>query len=133
MLKITKNFTLAEMTHTNVPLPNKPDTQQLLNLCWGCHVILQPIRDFAKCPITITSGFRSKDVNVWVGGVSNSQHLSGCAADCVVAESKMDDVLDFITLSLPFDQLLVGKSFFHVSWVPFGSPRKQRINNYYDY
>lgn len=91
------------------------------------------MRDYARCPITITSGFRSPDVNMAVGGVSSSQHLDGCAADCVVPPSVMADVLDYITRNLPFDQLLIGKSFFHVSWSPFRTPRRQRIDNFYNY
>ena len=133
MLRITSNFTLAEMTRTRQPLPNNPNTQQIINICWGCHQILQPMRDYAKCPITITSAFRSPDVNKAVGGVSSSQHLDGCAADCVVPPSVMADVVDFITRNLPFDQLLIGKSFFHVSWSPFRTPRRQRIDNFYNH
>jgi uncharacterized protein YcbK (DUF882 family) len=42
---------------------------------------LQELRDLAKCPITITSGFRCSEYNRKVGGVANSRHKSGEAAD----------------------------------------------------
>lgn len=133
MCRITSNFTLAELTFTRQPLPNTPSKLVIINLCWGCHQVLQPLRNHIGVPITITSGYRSAEVNKAVGGVPSSQHLDGCAADCVVPSSVFTKALDYITRYLPFDQLLVGKSFFHVSWKPFGIPRRQRIDNYYNY
>ena len=133
MCKITSNFTLAEMIFTRQPLPNSPSRLVVINLCWGCHKILQPLRDHIGMPITITSGYRSSEVNKAVGGVSSSQHLYGCAADCVVPSAVFAKAINYITRYLPFDQLLIGKSFFHVSWNPFGIPRRQRIDNYYSY
>lgn len=133
MSKITSNFTLAEMIFTRQPLPNTPSNLVIINLCWGCHQILQPLRNHIGVPVTITSGFRSAAVNKAVGGVPTSQHLDGCAADCVVSSDMFNKAIDYITRNLPFDQLLIGKSFFHVSWTPFGIPRRQRIDNYYNY
>ena len=120
MSKITSNFTLAEMIFTRQPLPNSPSNLVIINLCWGCHQILQPLRNHIGVPITITSGYRSAEVNKAVGGVPSSQHLDGCAADCVVPSAVFNKAIDYITRNLPFDQLLIGKSFFHVSWRPFG-------------
>ena len=119
------------MTYTKQPLPNAPCTMVIINLCWGVHQILQPLRNYLGVPITITSGYRSAEVNKAVGGVPSSQHLTGCAADCVVPSAVFSKAIDYITRNLPFDQLLIGKSFFHVSWTPFGIPRRQRIDNYY--
>lgn len=133
MSKISSNFSLAEMIRTSQPYGNRPDISATINICYGVHKILQPLRDHIQCPITITSGFRCQQVNKAVGGKSNSQHLTGCAADCVVPNSVRDKAVDYITRFLPFDQLLIGKSFFHVSWTVDKTPRRQRIDNYYDY
>ena len=133
MLKITNNLSLAELTFTKQPLPNSPSTFVIINLCWGVHQVLQPLRNHLGVPITITSGYRSAEVNKAVGGVPSSQHLTGCAADCVVSSAVFNKAIDYITRNLPFDQLLIGKSFFHVSWTPFGIPRRQRIDNFYNY
>ena len=133
MSKISKNFSLAEMIRTSQPFGNRPDISATINICYGVHRILQPLRDHIKLPITVTSGYRSQAVNKAVGGVSTSQHLSGCAADCVVPDSVRNEAIDYITRFLPFDQLLIGKSFFHVSWTIDKVPRRQRIDNYYNY
>ena len=43
--------------------------------------ILDRIRDSLGVPVYITSGFRCPSHNASVGGVANSQHLDGTAAD----------------------------------------------------
>ena len=42
---------------------------------------LQVLRDFVGKSITINSGYRSPSYNKKIGGVSNSQHVKGFAAD----------------------------------------------------
>ncbi len=42
---------------------------------------LQVLRDVVGVPISLTSGYRSPEHNASVGGVSNSQHVQGVAAD----------------------------------------------------
>ena len=45
---------------------------------------LQKVRDACGRPITINSGWRSKQHNSEVGGASSSQHLTGKAVDVVI-------------------------------------------------
>jgi len=45
-------------------------------------------------PVTVTSGTRCKEYNRLVGGVSKSRHLTGEAADVVVAERHPLEVAD---------------------------------------
>ena len=91
-----------------------------------------PVLDFKNKAVSFET-VDSAAVNKAVGGVPTSQHLEGCAADCVVPSDVFNKAIDYITRNLPFDQLLIGKSFFHVSWRPFGIPRRQRIDNFYNY
>ena len=42
-------------------------------------------------PVVVNSGFRCGRHNAEVGGVSNSRHLIGCAADVRPAEGSMED------------------------------------------
>jgi len=48
---------------------------------------LQRLRDFINLPIYIESGYRCKKHNSNVGGVVNSQHLLGKAADIMVKKN----------------------------------------------
>ena len=51
------------------------------NLQHLCIHVLQPLRDAIGRPVYITSGYRSAKLNARVGGVPNSYHLRGLAAD----------------------------------------------------
>lgn len=54
--------------------------------------ILQYLRDFVVCgPIYISSFVRSSETNNAVGGVANSDHLTGCAVD--IRTNEMSDGL----------------------------------------
>ena len=79
--KLTPHFTLDEMTVTKTGLSNIPNVEQVNQLRILCRDILEPLREKIGQPIIISSAFRSSAVNRAVGGVSNSQHLIGQAAD----------------------------------------------------
>ena len=84
--------------------------------------VLDPVRDMVNAPIIITSGYRCPQVNRLVGGVDNSQHMSGCAADFHVmgfTPSMMYEVFLYIFNTLEYDQLIYyrSKNIIHVSYV----------------
>jgi len=60
------------------------------------HVLkLQTLRDFFNKQVTITSGYRCKNHNKNVGGVSYSQHPLGTATDIKVKDISPDKVADY--------------------------------------
>lgn len=74
-------FNFREMCKTSHDVDNYPRTMaQVQNICVLVD-FLDMIRDEFGDPIVINSGYRSKDVNKAVGGVQNSLHLQGRAAD----------------------------------------------------
>ena len=133
MIKISKHFSLEELCRTSQPYENTPNTQQVINLCFGVHNILEPLRNLLEKPIIINSGFRSKKVNEAVGGVSNSQHLQGLAADIRVSPADIPRVFYILKALKHCDQVLGGRSFVHISWKVDSSPRQEYIQNYYNY
>ena len=81
-LKLSQNFTLAELVATSHPrLQDTPTLAVIQNLQKLCVLVLQPLRDAIGRPVYINSGYRSKRLNARVGGVLNSRHLQGKAAD----------------------------------------------------
>ena len=85
MTRLTKNFTLEELTTSytakRLHIDNTPDDLAKKKLRLLCEKILQPLRDAWGEPIVVGSGYRCRMVNAKVGGVANSDHLYGCAAD----------------------------------------------------
>lgn len=86
--------------------------------------ILQYLRDFVVCgPIYISSFVRSPETNAVVGGVSNSDHLKGCAVDIRTNEmpdgmvrnvlSRLNKFRDFGLVR--FVQYNSDKSYIHIS------------------
>lgn len=131
------HFTLAELTRSRTAvkygIPNEPNGEQLDNLQALCDNVLEPARVVWDEPIEVTSAFRSPEVNRRVGGVQNSQHLLGQAADIRVRSPMETKLLGetIIRMRLPFDQLIFeGEShdetscgWLHVSYRP--NPRRE--------
>ncbi len=82
VMKLSRNFTLEEMVATSHrKLQDTPTLEVVQNLQKLCVLVLQPLRDTIGSPVYINSGYRSKRLNARVGGVPNSRHLQGKAAD----------------------------------------------------
>ena len=132
MIKLSRNFNLDEFLNLKKYPYNEIPTQCLVNLQFGVATILQPLRDALGCPIIINSGYRCPQVNKLVGGVANSQHMSGCAADIRPADlKKFWACIEFLEKSPCTDQLLCASSWCHISWQPHGIPRHDVRLNYY--
>ena len=89
---ITTNFTLEELykssTASKLGINNVPNKDVSNNLMILAVKILQPLREAYGKPITVTSGYRSFELNKAVKGSSTSQHLKGEAADLVTDNNK---------------------------------------------
>jgi len=117
---LSKNFTLDEFvessTASRLNIDNTPDFEVKNNLVRLCKEILQPLRDVLQRPIHVTSGYRCKTLNKAVGGVYNSQHCYGLAADiCVDSMDSIKLYKRIKELELSYDQLICYPSFVHVS------------------
>ena len=114
-MKLSKNFTLKEMTRSVTAkrrdIDNTPDEQQIENLAELCEKVLQPLRDLMG-PIVITSGYRSPALNTAIGGSATSQHcaIKGAAADIDICTGDCDyknaEVFHNIKDNFVFDQLI---------------------------
>ena len=125
-----KNFKLSEFfassTASKNGIKNEPRIDERATIERNINSlvdnVLDPIRDRFCAPVIITSGYRCPQVNKLVGGVNNSQHMSGYAADFHIqgfTSSMMYQVFLYIFNTLEFDQLIYyrGKNIIHVSYV----------------
>ena len=139
--QISKNFTLEELTASATAkakgISNNPGQTDIVNLCGLVHNILQPLRTAMGHAIKIGSGYRSLKLNKAVGGVSNSQHMRGEAADlCIDGDIlKGKRWFEWIKAHCDFDQLIweknpkTGNYWVHVSYRCDGRNRRQVIDN----
>lgn len=80
-----KYFSIEELCKSSTAkknnIDNIPTDDIKRNLTVLIEQVLDPIREEFKKPINVSSGFRCKQLNKMVGGVSNSYHTKGMAAD----------------------------------------------------
>ena len=129
--RLSKHFLLSEFLNVRKYPDNKPTMQHVVNMTYGCHMLLEPARREVG-PILINSGFRNPRVNALVGGVKNSQHLTGQAADIRPKDPRQfQHLVDFLRSCEHTDQLLTGPGWLHISWNPFAKPRHFARIGYY--
>ena len=127
-----KYFTISELIYSRdywKRIWNKTTPEVEQNLMALVEKVLDPLRLFYGKPISINSGYRCPELNKKVGGVWNSQHLTGEAADITtgsVAENRRLAKM-IVELKIPFDQLIdeANYAWVHVSHKKNGGNRGQ--------
>lgn len=120
MTQLTEHFSLAEMTVTrHTKFDNVPKGVQLDNLKFTAER-MEEVRELLGNPITISSAYRSPEVNRAVGSKSkHSQHMDGCAVDftCSKFGTPREIVKKLKSSSIPYDQLILEfDSWVHISF-----------------
>ena len=120
-MKLSKNFALSEITHSNTAkrlgIDNEPTETHLQNMQNLVDNLLQPLRDSIG-PIRISSGYRNPSLNRAIGGSVSSQHCKGEALDIQFWQmGKMMNKLIYewiLDSGLEFDQMI---NEFDFAWI----------------
>ena len=150
-LQLTEHFKLSEFTRsataTRLGINNSLDPSdscskvKIDNLRSLCEHVLEPLRAYANScplregregsvPIIIGSGYRCPKLNSAVGGVKNSNHLYGYAADIHLPSISLGkEWFTWMMDNLQFDELIWEtanrKSYWiHVAFKPTGNRQK---------
>lgn len=142
------NFTIGELAHSSTAqrlgIDNNPPVNIRTHLT-ETITLLESIRNewgeyceqynLGSPAITISSGYRSPALNKAVGGVKNSSHMMGYAADIVPANGKQEEFEYFMSevfakKGYAYDQIIVERSknsrWVHVGYKKAdGSQRRQ--------
>ena len=121
-----KYFTIEALCRsakaTALAIKNTPDAAVVPNLRELVENVLDPLREAWGGPVTVSSGYRNKQLNIAVGGATNSHHLYGMAADITVGTKDKNRKLFVLVqqLGLPFTQLIdeYGYRWVHISYDP---------------
>ena len=113
-MKISEHLDLAEVTRSETAkrngISNMPTELHIANFKLLAENVFEPIRNNFRCPIHISSGYRSIELNRAIKGSLTSQHCQGEAIDIDMdgtpngVTNKM--VFDYIKDNLEFDQLI---------------------------
>lgn len=138
-MKISEHLDLSELTRSGEAkrygISNNPTPEHIENFKKLAENIFEPIRKHFGVPILISSGYRSKALNIAIKGSLSSQHCEGEAIDIDMDAStsgvtnKM--VFDYIKNNLNFDQLIFefgtkdAPAWVHVSYDSKSKQRKQ--------
>ena len=90
--------------------------------------VLQPLRTAWGKSLVINSGYRCPVLNAAVGGVRDSQHVKGEAADVACDDPAALAQLAY-DLGLPYDQMILYPTFVHFSHRLEGEQRGQVLYN----
>ena len=122
-MKLTENFSLAEFTRSDAAkrlkienTPTEEHMQHLRVLAEG----MEKVRTLFNCAIRINSAYRNPQVNAAVGGVKNSAHGLGYAADFhVEGLDDLEAAKKIRDSDIRFDQLIYEKGrCVHISFDP---------------
>lgn len=140
-VQLSPHFKLSEFTKSSTAtvrhIDNTPNDEQVKNLKALCENVLEPLRQHFNVPIIIGSGFRCPKLNAAVGGVKNSQHQYGEAADIHIPDEATGKRW-FVWLmdNVPYHQLIWEKStpssthhWIHVAFKRIGTNKQQVIQN----
>lgn len=134
-------FTLKELiasdTAKSLGIDNTPTFEIVANLQELRDKILDPLRTAWGSGIKVTSGYRCPQLNKAVGGVSQSVHQVGWAADLVPSNYQLSKFFEWapnwLLKNTTFDQVIIekqgSKMWLHVGYKSLtGSQRHQMLN-----
>ena len=140
-MRLSKNFTLSEITKSNTAkrlgIDNAPNQEHLNNMQILIRDLIQPMRD-ALGPIRISSGYRSPVLNRAIGGSTKSQHCKGQALDLQFwSEGEMCNkkIYDWVLKEgIEFDQMIneFDYAWIHISLRPDDKNRRVVLEAYKD-
>lgn len=111
-MNLSKNLTLKEATKSQTAvrkgINNQPGDKELKALELIAKEVFQPVREYIGKPLAVTSGYRSPELNVAIGGSSTSQHCKGEALDIDGDPFGVSNraIFNYIMVNLDYDQLI---------------------------
>jgi len=136
-MRISEHLDLAELTRSESAkrngISNMPIEQHIANLKLLAENVFEPIRNNFRCPIHISSGYRSIELNTAIKGSLTSQHCSGEAIDIDMDGTSITNkqIFEFVRDNVNFDQMIwefgtdANPDWVHVSYESTGKQRKQ--------
>lgn len=114
-MKLSTNFSLSEFASADGKAPSGEVLKNLTELAKQLEVL----RSHIKLPISVTSGFRSKEHNAKIGGALNSFHVLGMAADIQVKGMTPKQVGEAVEKLISEGKMKEGGLGLYKTWVHY--------------
>jgi zinc D-Ala-D-Ala carboxypeptidase len=125
-MQLTQHFTLEELVHSDVATARKIDNTppaDVVQRLTRVAEMLERVRSTLGCTVNVSSGYRCPDLNKAVGGVPESDHVQGMAADIQApmfgSPTKIAQTLAPLVSTLGIGQIILegvkGKQWVHLS------------------
>ena len=128
-MKLSQHFSLEELvaseTAARQGIDNTPDARALTNLIRLAETLERVRRALDGHVMTITSGYRSEELNRVIGGSKDSMHMQGLAADFICPDWGEPFLVcrQIVRAQVPMDQLIHElASWTHLGLSPEGIP-----------
>jgi len=120
-MKLSEHWTLEELVFSSTAIrfgiDNTPPPEAIENLKLLVNHSLEPLRVVAGVPLHCDSGYRCPQLNSKVGGIRDSQHLLGQAADIVPPPGvSVEELFELAARNVAFDQLIQEGTWVHISY-----------------
>ena len=123
-MNLTDHFHLEELIASQTAVRSKIDNtppEYIIDRLRETAVQMELVRMMlGNEPITVSSGYRSPDLNTAIGGSKTSAHCDGYAVDFIAprAGTPLQICRKLIAKGLKFDQLIEEGTWVHVSFDP---------------
>lgn len=135
IMYLSPHFRLREFTRSataeRLGICNEPGIDAISNLQRLCQQVLEPLREHAQQPVRISSGYRCRMLNKAVGGVRNSLHIKGKAADIAMpvcdangrrltqaeANAKLQEWYEWMRDHCPHEELILERGKPNSAWI----------------
>ena len=114
-MKFPKHFTIEELTRSQTAtrngIDNTPDDlSNLMRIAWFLETLREKLRlEYRNAVIIVSSGYRSPELNLIIGGSKTSAHMLGLAADISCPDLTPLELAQFIADTMAdegFDQVI---------------------------
>ena len=133
-MRLSPHFSLEELTHSDtavrLDIDNTPTAEVIDNLIFLAEK-LEDVRNLLRCPMLISSGYRSRDLNDHLGSKRTSQHTTGNAVDFIAPmwgnpRSVVEEIVKH-TKKINYDQIILEfDRWCHLSFVR-DNPRNKAL------
>lgn len=128
---MSKNFSMNEMTFSQTAvrngINNTPSLEISKNIEKLCET-LEKVRSLVGAPISVSSGYRSPELNKAVSGARDSAHTKGLAADITTNSLTPKALALLIKASdIKYDQLIYEGTWVHIAIDKDGAGRRQNL------